>query len=196
MKLSIISCISHSIWPFKDNSNVSGPSTTLLILLAGLFHLAMAMASVATASACFLPTCITKTCEVCFSFRTTYPRTRSWSTSTCRLHFSQPNEASSSTFSVSRDCLKLQIARAQPEGTAEEVNSDVAERERESVAALTVGVVAPEVSSDAIEAAIATAANPAVGSSYFSIQVFLKFLWNKWWRCWRKFLKHSILKHV
>lgn len=90
----------------------------------------------------------------------------------CRRHFSQPNEAASSpSFLVSRDCLKMQIARAQPEGTAEEVNSDVAERERKSVAAVTVGVVAPEVSSEVIEAAMAAASNPVVGSSSFSIQV-------------------------
>lgn len=72
--------------------------------------------------------------------------------------------------------MKLQIAKAQPEGTAQEVNSDMAERERESVAAVTVGVIAPEVSSDAVEAAIAAAANSAVGSSSCQFKFFLKFL--------------------
>lgn len=129
------------------------------------------------ASACFFPTYVTKTSDVSFNFRTQNPRTRSWSSSTCRLLLSQPSEASSAypSFSESRDCLKLQIAKAQPEGTAEEVNSDMAERERESVAAVTVGVIAPEVSSDAVEAAIAAAANSAVGSSSCQFKFFSKF---------------------
>ena len=128
----------------------------------------------AMASACFFPTYVTKTSDVSFNLRTQNPRTRSWSSSTCRLLLSQPSEASSAnpSFSESRDRLKLQIAKAQPEGTAEEVNSDMAERERESVAAVTVGVIAPEVSSDAVEAAIAAAANSAVGSSSCQFKFF------------------------
>lgn len=128
----------------------------------------------AMASACFFPTCVTKISEVSFNSRTTNPRTRSWSSSTCRLHFSQPSGASSASpsLSESRDCSKLQIAKAQPEGTAEEVNSDMAEREREGVAAVTVGVIAPEVSSDAVEAVIAAAANSAVGSSSCQFKLF------------------------
>lgn len=151
---------------------LAGPLTTAESVLAGqetLLQSAMAMAS-----ACFFPTYVTKASDVSVNLRNTHPRTRSWSRSTCRLHFSQPSEASSASpsFSGSRDCVKLQIAKAQPEGTAEEVNSDVAERERESVAAVTVGVIAPEVSSDAVEAAIAAAANSAVGSSSCQFQVF------------------------
>ena len=128
----------------------------------------------AMASACFFPTYVTKTSDVSFNLRTQNPRTRSWSSSTCPLLLSQPSEASSAnpSFSESRDRLKLQIAKAQPEGAAEEVNSDMAERERESVAAVTVGVIAPEVSSDAVEAAIAAAANSAVGSSSCQFKFF------------------------